>query len=112
MGDFKRLYTESVGDLGYICYIPYIPNSPTRGPHSSIVREISPTVGELGIYIFIRRFLLVLAQLIKDLFGRQIEYAKLRFKYILGIIFKRKNSSPTNEGVFYNMLQYILYIHM
>ena len=28
VGDFYRLYTESVGDLGYI---PYIPNSPTGG---------------------------------------------------------------------------------
>ena len=42
VGDFYRLYTESVGDLGYI---PYIPNSPTGG-HSG-------RTGYIYIYILV-----------------------------------------------------------
>ena len=43
VGDFYRLYTESVGDLGYIPYIYLIL------PPGGIVGEKPPTVGELGI---------------------------------------------------------------
>ena len=43
VGDFFRLYTESVGDLGYIPYIYLIL------PPGGIVGEKPPTVGELGI---------------------------------------------------------------